>query len=336
MKRASILDVARKAQVSKTTVSHVVNGTRFVEEDTRARVMLAIQELNYRPSAIARSLTTQRTGIIGVVVSDASNYFFSEVLQGVEEVLLPANYALIMCNTAEALEREAHYLNLLISQRVDGIIAGATSQQWSALSEAEKQHTPIVFIDRSFDHLEGPFVAADNEDGAYQGVRHLLDCGHRRIGILAGLDRLSSMRKRMKGYQRALAEAGLTANEDWIVHSVLSFQGGREAMRHMLSLPERPSAVFINNNLLSLGALLAIKDCGLRCPQDVSLVGFDDHPWAAVSDPPLTVVRQPARKIGQVSAEMILALIHNQPVPEKNVILACDVVERQSCRPFHP
>ena len=334
MTQATIRDVASKAGVSKTTVSHVINATRFVEEETRQKVLQAIHELNYRPSAAARSLTTKRTGTVGIVVSDASNPFFGELLMGVEEVLRPQNFALIICNTNETLEYEAHYLNLLLNQRVDGIIAAATSQPWVELSKAEVQHTPIVFVDRTFETLQDYYVGVDNKAGAYQGIQHLIQCGYHKIGILAGLDRLSTMRQRLDGYCQALQDAGLRLNEKWIIPSQLSVEGGRRAMRELFEQPDVPEAVFINNNLLTLGALLEMREINLDCPKDVGIVSFDDHPWAAVSCPPLTVVRQPTRKIGQVSAEMILALINNKPLVEKRVLLDCHIVERQSCRPI--
>jgi LacI family transcriptional regulator len=332
MNQATIQDVAVKAGVSKTTVSHVINATRFVEEETRQRVLLAIQELQYRPSAAARSLTTGRTGTVGIVVSDTSNPFFGELLLGVEEVLRPQNVALIICNTNETLEYEAHYLDLLLNQRVDGIITAATSQPWIELSKAEVQHTPVVFVDRYFDSLDGFYVGVDNKAGAYLGTQHLIQCGYQKIGILAGLDRLSTMRERLDGYRQALQEAGLPVNPYWIIPSQLNVDGGRQALRTLFNQEDVPEAVFINNNLLALGALFEMRDQNLVCPEDVGMVSFDDHPWAAVSCPPLTVMRQPTRKIGQVSAEMILALINNQPVPEKRVTLHCELVVRQSCR----
>jgi LacI family transcriptional regulator len=301
-------DVAERAGVSKTTVSHVINETRFVEEGTKRRVLQAIADLGYRPSAVARGLATNRTETGGVIVSDSSNHCFAEVLRGIEDVLMPEDYALLVCNTAEVLERESHYLDILMRQRVDGIIAAATSQRWDILTEFEIQHIPVVFVDRSFDGLDGPFVGVDNERGAYLGATHLVECGHRRAGILAGFQRLSTMRERLAGFRRALREHGIPLPEEWVVTSPLSIEGGREAMRHLLSQPERPTAVFIANNLLSLGALLAVNELGLRCPEEIALVGFDDHPWAAVSDPPLTVIRQPAQRMGQVAAETLLAL----------------------------
>jgi DNA-binding LacI/PurR family transcriptional regulator len=326
-------DVAERAGVSTTTVSHVINETRFVEEETKQRVLQAIAELNYRPSAIARSLTTSRTQTVGVIVSDSSNYFFAEVLRGIEDVLRPESYALLVCNTAEILERESHYLDLLLRQQVDGIIAAATSQRWDVLTEFEMQHTPIVFVDRAFEGLAGPFVGVDNRRGAYLGTTYLIECGHRRIGILAGFQRLSTMRERLAGFKHALGEHGIPLREEWIVESPLSVEAGQRAMRSLLALPERPTAVFLNNNLLSLGALLAMMELGVDCPEDMSVVGFDDHPWAAVSDPPLTVVRQPTERIGQTAAEILLGLLKGEQTDETSAWLECELVERQSCCP---
>lgn len=336
MKQATIKDVAERAGVSKTTVSHVINASRFVEETTRQKVLDAIRELNYRPSAVARSLTTRRTGIIGIVISDSSNTFFGELLLSIEEVLRPKNYALIICNTNETLEYEAHYLDLLLNQRVDGIIAAATSQPWVELSKAQIQHTPVVFVDRAFENFNGYYVSVDNRAGAYAGTRHLIDCGYRRIGILAGLERLSTMRDRLDGYSQALQDAGIPLNPNWIIRSQLSVAGGREAMRSLLNLTQRPEAVFINNNLLALGALLEMSAQNVSCPRDLGIVAFDDHPWAAVSCPPLTVVRQPTQQLGQAAAEMILALINKHPVPEKRVVFPCELVVRASCQAKQP
>jgi DNA-binding LacI/PurR family transcriptional regulator len=335
LKQATIKDVAERAGVSKTTVSHVINTSRFVEESTRQKVLDAIRELHFRPSAAARSLTTRRTGIIGIVISDSSNPFFGELLLSIEAVLRPKNYALIICNTNETLEYEAHYLDLLLNQRVDGIIAAATSQPWLELSKAEVQLTPVVFVDRAFENFNGYYVSVDNFAGAYAGTRHLIECGHTRIGILAGLDRLSTMRERLDGFCQALQDAGLPLMPEWIIRSQLSVDSGREAMRTLLSVPQRPDAVFINNNLLALGALLEMNAQNLSSPHDLGIVAFDEHPWAAVARPPLTVVRQPTHQIGQVAAEMILSLIDGRPVPEKRVVLPCELVVRQSCGAKH-
>lgn len=334
MKQATIKDVAERAGVSRTTVSHVINDSRYVEDETRQKVLDAIEELQYRPNAVARSLTTKRTGIIGIVISDSSNPFFGELLLSIEEVLRPLNYALVICNTNETLEYEAHYLDLLLNQRVDGIIAAATSEPWIELSKAESQATPVVFVDRAFDNFKGHYVGVDNKGGARLGTQHLIRCGYQKIGILSGLARLSTMRERLDGYCQALQDAGLPIREDWIIPSQLSVEGGRRALQTLLELPDRPEAVFINNNLLALGALLEMGEFHLDCTHDLGIVSFDDHPWAGVSNPPLTVVRQPTKEIGQSAAEMVLALINDQPVLQKRVVFDCELVIRQSCRPL--
>lgn len=330
-KRPTIMDVARRAAVSKTTVSHVLNGTRFVAPETKQRVSEAIAQLGYRPSTAARSLTTKRTGTVGMIVSDASNQFFGEVLRGVEDVLGPRNYGLIVCNTDEVLERESHYLDLLLSQEVEGIIAAATSQKWQELLRAEAMRTPIVFVDRTFEGMEGPYVGVDNHAGVYQATRHLIATGRRRLAIIAGFQRLSTMQERLTGFKAAVAEAGIPLPEERIVACPLGVESGREATLGVLSLPERPDAVFTSNNLLTLGALLALKETGLRCPDDIALIGFDDHPWARVCDPPLSVVRQPSRRVGQVAAQMLCTLIDGRDLTDPQVRLGCELVLRRSC-----
>jgi LacI family transcriptional regulator len=335
MKRATIADVASRAGVSKATVSHVVNKTRFVEESTTKRVLAAIEETGYRPSGIARSLTTNRTETIGVIVSDVSNAFFGDLLRGIEDVLRPMNYGLVVCNTDEILEYEDKYVDILLRQRVDGIIAAATSQRWGILEKAQGMHTPVVFTDRAFEGLEGPFVGVDNEGGAKAGTGHLIGAGHRKIGILAGLQRLSTMRERLRGFRAALRESGIAPNEDWIMECPLTVDAARMSAKRLMSMGDRPTALFASNNLLSLGALLAIRETGLCCPAEIALVGFDDHPWAAVADPPLTVVRQPSRGLGQEAARTMVSLIAGEQSGATRTILPCELVLRQSCCAAH-
>ena len=335
MRRVTINDVAEKAGVSKSTVSHVINSTRFVEEETRSRVMRVVVELGYQPSLAARSLTTNRTETIGIIVSDVTNSFFGDILHGIEDVVRPANYNLVVCNTDEILEREDHYIDLLLRQRVDGIIAAATSQKWDVLSKADVQHTPLVIVDRTYEGLTDPFVGVDNYGGARMGVKHMIECGHRKIGILAGFQRLSTMRERLGGFKEELNVQQIHLPDEWIITSPLNVEAGRQAALDLLTQGDRPTAIFINNNFLSLGTLLAIKDLGLRCPDDIALIGFDDHPWAQVACPPLTVVRQPARQVGQSAAQMLVNLINGQPLEQTKIMLACDLVLRQSCCSVH-
>ena len=330
MGRATMRDVAIRAGVSIATVSHVINNSRFVGEETKNRVLNAIKEMNYRPSAVARGLATNNTYTIGIIISEQSNIFFSDVIEGVEQIFRPENYGLMVCSTSEELILEEHYFDMLLSQRVDGIIAAAISQYWNVISEAEKRDTPIVFVDRYYDSMEGFFVGSKSMEGAYEGVNHLIERGHRKIGILSGFDRLSTMRDRFEGYSKALNDAGLEFNPDWTIPSQLSVDGGRRAIQQLFSARNHPTAVFVNNNLLSLGALLEIKKMGLTIPEDLAIVGFDDHPWAAVSNPALTVVKQPAKRIGEISAKILLSKIRKEPIVETQIFLDCELIIRES------
>ena len=330
MRRITMRDVAEQAGVSKATVSHVINETRFVEEATKARVREAIRSLGYRPNVAARSLTTQRTRIIGLIVSDVTNTFFGEITRGIEDVLISNNYSLMLCNTNEVLEREEYYIDILLRQGVDGIIAAATSQNWDALNEAAKLNIPIVMLDRTFDEAKSPYVGVDNRQSASLGTQHLIERGYHDIGILSGFQRLSTMRDRLAGFEDALTAANLPLREDWNISSPLSIEDGKRAMHRLMSQAERPRAVFICNNLLSLGALMGMQEMGLACPRDVAIVSFDDHPWAQVSNPPLTVLRQPTYAIGETAAHKVLKALNDGNAEISSALFNCQLIVRQS------
>jgi LacI family transcriptional regulator len=330
MRRVTMRDVAEHASVSKATVSHVINETRFVEDATKERVKQAIKELGYRPNVAARSLTTQQSKLIGYIVSDVTNTFFGEIMTGIEDVLISNNYSIMVCNTNEVLEREEYYIDILLKQRIDGIIAAATSQNWGALNEAANLNIPIVLLDRTFDSAISPYVGVNNKQGAYVGTKHLIDCGFTDIGILSGFHRLSTMRERLAGFEMAMNEKGLTVREDWSLASSLSIEDGIKAIKKLMALDERPSAVFICNNLLSLGALIGLQELGLKCPDDLAIVAFDDHPWAQVSNPPLTVVRQPTYAIGETAAKKLLEALNNPQASVPSAIFNCELIVRAS------
>ncbi len=329
---ATIQDVAARAGVSIATVSHVLNNTRFVSEETRAAVLEAIRELNYHPSAAARSLSSRKTRTIGMVISDVSNVFFGQMIQGVLDVITPEDYNLILCTTSESLAKEEEYFRLLLGRAVDGLIAAATSERWGTLQTAEVRKIPVVFVDRTFEGMEGPFVGVDNSRGAYEAVSHLIGDGHRRIGVVAGLAYMSTMRERVDGYRRALQEHAIGYDESLVVYSNLSIEGGRQAALQLLGRADRPEALFSNNNLLTLGVLLAIQELGLACPDHVALACFDDHPWAGVVSSPLTVVRQPNYEIGRQAAIMLLQLLSGQPLERQRVIFQPELLVRSSCK----
>jgi DNA-binding LacI/PurR family transcriptional regulator len=316
--------------VSKATVSHVINATRYVEELTKQRVLDAIAELGYRPSSAARSLTTNQTHTVGVLVSDTSNGFYAEILLGIEAVLRPAGYGLIVCNTAETRELELGALDLLLSQRVDGLVMAGATGHWDPLQRAEAEQLPLVFVDREFEGLKGSFVGIDNEWAAYSGTRHLIEAGHRDLGLVVGFTPASAMRGRVAGFLRATAECGLTIPGEWMMYCQSQVDAARAAVQQLFATRNHPTALLVLNNVMLLGVLRGLRDLSLRCPEDVSLVGFDDNPWWEMSAPPLSAVYQPSRQLGREAGELLLAIMRGADLPAQRIILPCELVPRKS------
>lgn len=356
MARISIKDVAEKAGVSTATVSHVINHTRFVRDETRDKVEQAIKELNYQPSAIARGLATNATRTIGLIISDITNPFFTAVARGVEDELNKHGYHTIFCNTDEDPEREDEYLRLLFAHHIDGLLIAPTGVESGRLSGMAAAEIPIVMLDRDTPGIEAPLVQVDNEAGGYYATKYLLELGHRRIGVLRGLETISTQMVRVEGYRRALREVGVAIDEALIVRADPHYHANQisnltgqntiapefltnlqmtpnafNALQQLLDLPDRPTAIFVTNNQMMLGALHALRERNLVCPDDISLICFDDHDWAPLFSPPLTVVRQPTYELGQKAANLLMQLIikkeitYLQPLP-------VDLIVRESCR----
>lgn len=351
MTRVNIKNVADYAGVSTATVSHVINGTRFVREETRQKVMAAVEALNYHPSTIARGLATKSTQAIGLIISDITNPFFTAVARGVEDQFNEHGYHTIFCNTDEDPAREDEYLRLLFAHQIDGLIIAPTGIYSDRLVQMAAAEVPIVLVDRAAPGLDAPVVGVDNECGAYKATRYLIELGHRRIGVITGLETISTLTDRVNGYRRALREANLPIDEALIVRADPRFYHDQSppstslqpltnlqmtpsafyALQQLLDLPHRPTALFVTNNQMTLGTLHAFKEKELRCPEDISLVSFDDHDWASLFSPALTVIRQPTYQLGQMAAKLLLKLIqHQEVIPPAP--LPVELVVRESCR----
>ncbi len=303
----TIKDVAKRAGVSVATVSYVINGTRNVAPETAARVRAAMEELNYHPNAVAQSLRTRSTQVIGAVISDISNPFFATLIRGAEDCARKNGYSLLICNTSEKLENELVYLELLSRKRVDGMIIAPTGKNDELIRDLIARGMQIVFIDRKMEGVTAPAVLSENEEGAYQATRYLIEQGHRRIGIVLGLPHVSTTTERLAGYRRALDEAGITEDQSLIVYGLSQVNGARRASVKLLKASNRPTAVFATNNLMTIGLMMAIRDLELHCPQDVSVIGFDDFDWSAAFEPPLTTVAQDPYLIGKEAVEILFA-----------------------------
>lgn len=351
--KTTSMDVARFAGVSIATVSHVVNKTRFVSEETEQKVLEAIKALNYRPNALARSLVTNVTRKIGLVISDISNPFFTAAVRGIEDVFLTCHYNVMLNNTDEIPQREDDCLHLLASQQIDGLIIAPTGSRNENLLDMAEAGLPIVQLDRRSPDLNAPLVGVNNEDGACQAIRYLIGLGHRRIACLINYDAITTQHDRLRGWERALQEAGLPVDEELIVRADPHFYGiqsdakgsvpimrpashrpgmrsAYEVLQVLLGSPRRPSAIFVTSNQLTLGALYAIRECGLACPEDISLISFDDHDWAPLFSPPLTVVSQPSYRMGQSAAQLLLNMIKGETVSEPEP-LHVEIITRASC-----
>jgi LacI family transcriptional regulator len=326
----TIKDVAQHAQVSVTTVSHVVNQTRFVSEKTRARVLTAIEELKFVPSALARSLRNNSTQTIGMMIPNCSNPYFAEIVRGIEDACFEAGFNVILCNSDDNPLKQAQYIRVMHEKQVDGLIvlsSGGDDELGDLLREVD---VPKVLVDREVDQLAVDLVELNHEAGGYLAMQHLLALGHRRVACITGPLALSSAAQRLRGYRRALDEAGLAANPDHEFVADFTSAGGYAAMQHLMSLAKPPTAVFACNDLMAIGAMCAAASVGLRVPQDLSVIGFDDIALAAFSSPPLTTIAQPKHQLGRLAARILLERIAKTDRKLRREILQPDLCLRAS------
>lgn len=331
MGKVSIKDIARAAGVSHSTVSRALSGNPLVREKTKSRIKQLAQEMGYYPSAIARSLVTQRTLTIGLVVTSVADPFWAEVVGGIEELALERGYSVLLANSNQERQRELAVVQMLGEKRVDGIIVAASRVGALYRPVLEELGVPIVLINRHSQDKEPAIhsVATDNVHGGYLATGHLLKLGHRRIGYIADPGDLNSNSDRLKGYRLALEEWRQEPDPALVVNGDGLLEGGRRAMSLLLSISPAVTGVFCYNDMTAIGALRAIREAGKRGGRDVSVVGYDDLSLAAYVDPPLTSVAQAKREMGKQAMEMILRLI-DDTAPVEDVILSGELVVRES------
>ncbi|MEU6606134.1 LacI family DNA-binding transcriptional regulator [Streptomyces shenzhenensis] len=335
----TMADVARSAGVSVATVSHVLNDTRPVLPHTRQAVLDAIDRLGYTPNTLARSLVTSRTRSIGLAVSAISNPYFTEILQGVEAGALEAGYGLLIADPHDDPRHERKVVQLLHERRVDGMIVAPSADPRDLVAYLGRHAVPTVFLDRLIDdHLDGPTgtppfdqVCAEGAESMALLVAHLAELGHRRIGLVAGLPGLSTTGERITGYRDGLSAAGLPHDERLVVPGNSESAGAEEATAALLSLAAPPTALVTANNAMTIGALRALRDRGLRVPDDIALCCFDDFAWADLFSPRLTAIAQPSREIGAQAVRVLLDRLGAPDRPARTVRLPCAFVHRTSC-----
>jgi LacI family transcriptional regulator len=303
-----IKEVAKRAGVSVGTVSHFLTGAFSVSPDRSDRILAAMRHLDYHPNDVARSLKLSKSHMLGMVVSDITNPFFSQLVRGAEDAALQRNYLLLTFNTDDRVEREMQFLTVLRKRRVDGVLLViAPSQVFPYhVKELIATGTPVVCLDRVPRGLRVDSVTVDNIRGSRECVRHLIDEGHRRIAILTGSLLLQTARERLKGYKQALTGRNLAIDPALVCEGNFRMDSGYQIARNLLVRADRPTAMFVSNGLMALGVLKAMSELGLECPREVALASFDDLALAEVLRPPLTTVMQPAYEIGRRGVELLM------------------------------
>lgn len=328
----TISEVAKKAGVSSSTVSHVINNTRFVSPETRKRVEMVIEELGYRPNILARSLRVGETKTIGLILPDSANPFFAESGRQLEEAAFQRGYSLILCNTDGDLAKEKCYTEVLLNKQVDGIIFMATGDDMQSLQELVSRQLPVVVVDRFMDKMELDEVVTDNLQSGYLATSYLITNGHRRIAIIRGPSNITPSAQRVTGYHQALSEANLPIVPDLEATGDFHVESGYFAAQKLLHQKEPPTAIFACNDLMAIGALRAIHEAGLRVPEDISLIGHDDIEMASYIRPTLTTIAQPITQLAETAIKWLVERIELPSLPPRQTVLANRLVERQSTR----
>lgn len=330
---ATIKDVARIAGVSTTTVSHVINKTRFVAEATQERVNKAVEELNYAPSAVARSLKCNTTRTIGMLVTQSTNPFFAEVVDGVESYCYRQGYTLILCNTGGIYEKQRDYIRMLAEKRVDGILV-MCSDLTEELRRMLDSHAdiPKVIMDWGPESSHADKIIDNSEEGGYLATKYLIDHGHTNIACLSGhLDKLACI-ERIAGYKRALTEADINFNGDLVIEGNFECDMAVVAADKIIAMEQRPTAVFCFNDTMALGLLSRLQEKGIRVPEDVSVIGYDNIEMSGYFSPPLTTVHQPKRRVGKTAFEILLERIKDKEHDKRVFEMHPEIVERQSVK----
>jgi LacI family transcriptional regulator len=329
---ATITDVAKLAGVSPVTVSRVINDAPLVNSRTRARVEEAIRELGYVPNVAAASLRSKRTRSLALILPDVTNTFWTTVARGVEDTAQSHGYSVFLCNTDEDLAKQARYLEFVTSQRVDGVVIAPCDRNASNLARLRDRDIPTVIIDRGIDGWDTDTVRGDSLSGAYALTKHLIGLDHRRIAIISGPHNTSTAEDRVTGYCAALAEAGIAPDPRLIQRGEYRTTSGEALACQLLDEDPRPTAIFAANNAIAMGVIDAAAKRGLRIPQDLALVCFDDLPSISHLFPFLTVVVQPVYEMGVNAAQLLLSrLAAASPLDPRHIVLPTCMIVRHSC-----
>lgn len=323
-------EVAERAGVSVTTVSHVINKSRPVNTQTRTRVEAAMQALGYQPNMLARSLRRGVTHTIGIVLPDSTNPYFAEVVRGIEDTSFDQGYSVILCNSDNDLEKEHHYTSLLVEKQVDGIIFVAAGLSAENIEALQVRGIPLILVDRQVPGVQVDTVLADNRLGGWMATNHLIELNHQVIGCITGPAGVRSSSERIDGYRRAMETAIYKLEPDWIVEGDFQYQSGYEGAKALYNQRPSPTAIFACNDLMAIGAYRFAHENKLLIPEQISIVGFDDVRLAAYTNPPLTTIHQSKHEMGSRAAELLMERILDRELEPRQEILSTKLVIRDS------
>lgn len=325
---ANIQQVAKTAGVSVATVSRVLNGQNTVSAKTRMKVEEAIKKLNYEPSLLGRNLRTSESRLLLILIPTISNPFYLEIIKGIEQVAISQNYNILLCETDSNPQKENIYFDLVRKKMADGIISMDPAVNVETLKKLAENYAIIQCSE--YEECTGiPYVTIDNEEASYRAVKHLIQIGHHKIALINADEKYLFARQRKMGYKRALEENGITLKNEYIIPTQqIGFENGQHAMKKVLNLQDRPTAVFAVSDLLAIGALKEINAAGLHVPNDIAVVGFDKIDFSNMTNPTLTTIAQPMHKMGNVAARMLIDKIKGEEV--ESIILDHELVIRES------
>lgn len=332
MKRATIRDVAKTAGVSLSTVSRVLHRHPAVNSDIQQRVLRAIDELDYQPNRSAQRLRSKLGSVIGLIISDIENPFFTSIVRGVEDVAYANQMTVVLCNTDEDPAKQERYIGVMQEEGVAGlIIAPAHSDSYESLQPLRELGIPTVLLDRDIGDEKSDAVCVDNVAGAYTATQHLITANRKRIAIVNGDTHIKTFADRYQGYRRALIDGNIKINKNYVVEVPPKIERSLQATLELLQLKPRPDAIFAGNNLITIGVLKAIKQLKLSIPEEIALVGFDDMPWSSELCPPITSVAQPTYELGQEAARLLIRRLRDNDGFHQTITLHTRLIVRESC-----
>ena len=332
---STIKDVALKAGVSYTTVSHVINKTRPVSEEACKRVNEAIKELNYRPNMIARNLRKQNTLTIGVVNSINNDPYMAEVIDGLEKECYSEGYSVIVCHSELSVKKEKENIEMLLEKGVDGIIIHCLMADEHGRELLENEQVPVIFLQYYIPDLPADMFCTDDFKGGYSAAHHLVDFGHRKIACIAGYSRKeNSTYHRKEGWEAALQENGITPPPEYLIETGYTLDSGYTAMKRLLRLPDPPTAAICYCDMQAMGAIRAAEDLGLRIPEDFSVVGYDNLHISEFTRPRLTTINQPKKELGVTVFHRLKERIHDNSIKEEQHTLPVELIIRESTGPL--